>query len=753
MPVFSGTAAADRIVGSAEADQIYGLDGDDKLYGAGGNDWLVGGLGNDILVGGLGDDSYDVDSAGDQVVERAGEGIDRVRAWVSHQLAANIEILTLAGTADINGFGNALDNSILGNAGNNVLNGGAGNDAMAGGAGNDVYDVDSAGDQIQELANEGYDRVRSSVSLTLGANIEELTLTGTAAISGTGNALANTIAGNAGDNVLDGGAGDDVLVGGKGNDTYYVATAGDRIAEQAGEGIDRVLSWVTHQLAVNVENLALQGTDNIGASGNALDNTITGNDGNNTLIGGGGDDTMIGGKGDDLYEVDSAGDQIQEAADEGIDRVRVSLAAYDLAAHIENLTLIGGGSHTVGDNALDNEIVGDRGVDYISATAGRDTLYGNEGNDRLIGGDGDDTLSGGAGDDEMFGGAGNDIYDVDSAGDRIEEAANNGYDRVRSLASYTLGAAIEELNLVGSDHVNGTGNEMSNVITGNFGDNTLDGKAGDDVLIGRWGGDTYIIDSVGDEVVEKAEEGRDLVVSSVSYQLGANLEDLILTGSANINGTGNDLDNSIRGNSGDNILNGGGGVNQLSGGAGNDTYILEPSFEFDQISERPNEGIDTVLSYTFNVRLSANVENLTLLGTADFGTGNDLDNIITGNAEANGMEGGGGSDTIIGNGGDDDLRGGSGQDGFVYSSMQSGVDTIADFNSSEGDLLVFQGLLHGTFAYLGATAFTAGGNSEARFAGGQVLVDSDGNGTTDITINLTGITSAAQLHASDFVFS
>lgn len=117
------------------------------------------------------------------------------------------------------------------------------------------------------------------------------------------------------------------------------------------------------------------------------------------------------------------------------------------------------------------------------------------------------------------------------------------------------------------------------------------------------------------------------------------------------------------------------------------------------------------------------------------------------------MGGDGGNDTIIGNGGDDDLRGGAGQDKFVYSSVQSGVDTIADFSTSEGDTLVFQGLLHGTFAYLGAAAFTASGSSEARFFGGQVLVDTDGNGAADIAINLTGITAASQLHASDFVFS
>ena len=138
---------------------------------------------------------------------------------------------------------------------------------------------------------------------------------------------------------------------------------------------------------------------------------------------------------------------------------------------------------------------------------------------------------------------------------------------------------------------------------------------------------------------------------------------------------------------------------------------------------------------------------------ADVIKGNDSGNVIHGGGGNDTLRGGQSSDNLVGDTGNDILTGGASSDFFYFSSIGGGTDIITDFSAPQGDKLLFQGLLHGTFAYRGSAAFTAGGNSEARFAVGQMLIDTDGNGTTDIAINLTGITSASQFHASDFVFS
>ncbi|PKO63606.1 MAG: RTX toxin, partial [Betaproteobacteria bacterium HGW-Betaproteobacteria-16] len=177
------------------------------------------------MAGGLGNDTYQVDNGADIVTELAGEGTDTVYSSLSYNLGENLENLTLTDSA-LSATGNELNNILLGNSGDNILDGGLGNDTlnggegadtMLGGLGDDIYHVDNSGDVVTELAGEGTDTVSSSFDYTLGANLENLILTGSA-LNATGNELDNTLTGNSGDNVLDGGTGADTMVGGAGDD-------------------------------------------------------------------------------------------------------------------------------------------------------------------------------------------------------------------------------------------------------------------------------------------------------------------------------------------------------------------------------------------------------------------------------------------------------------------------------------------------------------------------------------------------------
>lgn len=180
-----GLAGNDIIYGQGGADNLAGGDGNDALTGGGGTDALDGGTGNDTMAGGAGKDTYVVDNSSDIVTENSGDGTDTVQAGVTYSLAANVEDLTLTGSASINGTGNSLANTITGNGGNNTLDGGSGNDAMAGGAGNDYLMGGNGNDQLS--GGDGND------SLTGGDNSDSLT----------------------------GGWGADVLTGGAGADTFY----------------------------------------------------------------------------------------------------------------------------------------------------------------------------------------------------------------------------------------------------------------------------------------------------------------------------------------------------------------------------------------------------------------------------------------------------------------------------------------------------------------------------------------------------
>jgi Ca2+-binding RTX toxin-like protein len=416
--------------------------------------------------------------------------------------------------------------------------------------------------------------VISSVTWTLGSNIENLTLSGTSAINGTGNTLDNvligndgvntlsggtgndTLSGGAGNDTLDGGGGNDAIAGGLGDDTYVVDSATDVITEVAGEGVDLVQSSVTYTLAANVENLTLTGTTAINGTGNALDNVITGNSGANTLTGGAGNDTlnggtgndsMNGGLGDDTFVVDSTSDVVTEAAGEGVDLVQSSVT-YTLVANVENLTLTGTSAINGTGNALDNIITGNSGTNTLT------------------------------------GGAGNDTYYVTS-GDTVTETSGNGTDTVMSGVTWTLGSNLENLTLTGTSAINATGNTLDNVLTGNSAANTLTGGTGND---------TYYV-GTGDTVTEASSAGTDTVISNVTWTLGSNLENLTLSGTTAINGTGNTLANVLTGNSAANTLVGGTGNDTLSGGGGNDT--LQGDAGNDTYLFGLGEGQDTINNY------------------------------------------------------------------------------------------------------------------------------------------------------------
>ncbi len=752
-----GNSGSQGFLGARGANVLQGGAGNDTLYGFGGADTLDGGTGNDLMVGGLDNDLYIVDSIGDVIVELTGEGVDTVQSSITYTLSTFLENLTLTGSANLDGTGNAYGNILIGNSGanllsgldgndtieggdgNDTLNGGTGNDSMSGGAGDDTYYVDAAGDKVIENGMSGIDTVISSISLTLARNVENLTLL-SGALNGTGNTENNFILGNeganrlegdsgndtlsagAGNDTLDGGDGADSMIGGSGDDYYYVDNVNDQTIELAGGGNDTIESSVSWTLGADFEHLTLTGSTGSSGTGNAQANIITGNTGANylsgmagndilfggagadTLDGGTGNDTMYGGAGNDTYLVDSIDDVLVELAGGGNDTVVVGFA-YTLSTDFEHLTLTGSAGISGTGNSANNLIIGNSGANLLLALAGNDSLYGGEGND---------TLDGGTGTDSMYGGAGDDYYIVDDLGDRITEVAGAGIDTVESSVSFTLSSYLENLILTGSDNINGGGSSVDNVLTGNsgnnllegetgndalyggLGDDTLDGGAGNDTLyggagndvlngnrgndlmVGGLGDDTYIVDSLSDVITELADEGTDTVVAAFNWILGANFENLTLSGSSALTGTGTSGANVITGNGGANklygmagddtlyggagadTLDGGTGNDVMDGGAGNDTYILDSADDI--VIELTDGGIDTIIVEA-DFTVSGEIENIILAGTGNFNAfGSAIANTITGNAGNNILDGGDGNDTLYGGAGNDTLIGGAGVD-------------------------------------------------------------------------------------------
>jgi Ca2+-binding RTX toxin-like protein len=684
-----GTSGNDVIDALAGNDNIFGVDGNDQLTGGLGNDYLDGGNGVDTLIGGAGNDTYVIDNVGDIVTEAASAGTDTVQSSITYTLSTNLENLTLIGTTNINGTGNAVANVITGNAGNNVLNGLAGSDTMIGGLGNDTYTIDALTDVITENLNEGTDQVNVAITTasgiyTVAANVENATLTNTVAYNITGNALDNVLTGNGLVNTLNGGIGADTMIGGSGNDIYIVDNVGDVVTETSTltTEVDSVQSSITYTLGTNVENLTLTGTSVINGTGNALNNTLTGNTGNNTLDGGAGVDTLVGGAGNDTYIVDLTAtntlqDTVTEAASGGVDA----------------LILRGGVVAAVSTITLGTE------VDNLDASATGTTLLNLTGNtlaNVITGNAANNVINGLAGNDTMIGGLGNDTYTIDVLTDVITENLNEGTDLVNvaiatASGTYTVAANVENATLTNTVAYSLIGNALDNVLTGNAlantltgaaGNDTLNGLAGNDTMIGGLGNDTYTIDVLTDVITESLNEGTDLVnvaiaTASGTYTVAANVENATLINSVAYSLTGNALDNILIGNAAVNTINGGtgndtldgaAGVDVLVGGAGNDTYIVDLTSTNtlqDTVTEAASGGVDTIIlrggvvAAVSTITLGTEVDNLDASAT-----GTTLLN-LTGNALANFMKGNAANNTLTDTaGGNDMLQGFAGNDTF-----------------------------------------------------------------------------------------
>jgi Ca2+-binding RTX toxin-like protein len=295
-----GSAAGDLLWGSNRADRLRGASGADTLHGGDGADDLRGGNHDDLLSGGPGADRLRGDAGADTL--EGGDGNDRLSGGVG-------------------------DDWLQGGAGADTLDGGPGADSLAGGAGNDSYQVDSEADIVVEPEDGGVDTVMASVSFSLSATVEHLTLLGPAGLTGTGNALANRVAGNAGANLLqgldgddslDGGGGADTLVGGRGNDTYTLDSAADTVVELPGQGFDRIHASVSVTLDgafAEVEHLSLTGIAALDGIGNGAANEIIGNAGANRLEGREGDDRLFGGGGADTLVGGTGLDSLSGGAD------------------------------------------------------------------------------------------------------------------------------------------------------------------------------------------------------------------------------------------------------------------------------------------------------------------------------------------------------------------------------------------------------------------------------------------------------
>ena len=775
-----GAGFNDSMKGSAAAETLEGREGNDTLSGMGGNDTLVGGTGQDVFLFAAAPGTGNVDQVADFVsasdkltfdnsvftalggAGNFGPGDARFAAGAgftsgrdsSDRLIYNTTNGQLFYDSDGNGAGasqlvatlqgapalSATDIVVTGGGGSNAINGTAGNDSLTGTDGNDSINGLGGNDTIN--GRGGNDTIDG------GDGDDRLN----------GEFGADLLRGGAGnDTLLNGEVGGldeptDTLDGGLGNDTYDLRAfalqpAPNTVIVDAG-GIDSVLAHHDFTLPDGIENLT-QG-EGVVANGNALNNVITtltnephayfvdGREGNDTLIGGDDRDTITGGLGNDTFvflrpsdpEFDLSVDQLEDFG-AGADRLNFDNRGF---------TQLGAaGDFTTGDARF---------------ASGAGLTSGQDGSDRLI----YDTLNG-----DLY-------YDPDGSGaaGSVQVARFTGAPALVATDITVIGPGpgpTPTQGTAGNDSLTGTeGNDSISGLAGNDtlnalgGNDTLDGGADIDTLNGGFGDDTYIV-TTGDVLNDTG--GIDTVITDVSWSLGADFENLTMTGTGNVSVTGHNGNNSAIGNSGNNYFNLRGGNDTIQAGAGNDWIDMSAfgmaSYGDDVIDA--GAGTDTVnfaIGAGQQSAITADLTAGTIRGGGQAGAGSasvsgvervigaGFNDSLKGAGVAETLEGREGNDTLSGMGGNDTLIGGLGQDSFVFAAAPgaTNVDFISDFVSATDkaafDNAVFTALgADGNFGagdarFASGAGFTSGRDASDRVVynttTGQLFYDADGSG-------------------------
>ena len=720
-----GTARNDSIWGGTGNDSLFGFAGDDKLYGEEGNDELQGGVGNDLIDGGVGNDKLFGQVGNDTLI--GGDGDDVMMGFTS----VNDSKQTLvAGETDddimfggngvdqiFGGLGNdyidgGADNDLaMGGDGNDTLYGGAGDDELNGGTGNDVIDGGVGADKI--FGGVGNDQIwgGDGNDILLGFNpVNDTKQTLAAGETDNdvmyGGAGDDLMLGGLGDDQLWGGVGNDELQGGDGNDALYGEDGNDRLFGGAGNdtlyggnGDDFIVGGV----ATNEAALVAGVSDSNFLYGGAGNDTLIGGVGDDYLDGGAGADSMEGGKGNDTYVVNSVNDVILEQLNQGYDTV-ISSSNYILNANIEELRLVEGATINGTGNSLNNRIIGNSQDNILDGVTGADT---------------------------MIGGLGNDTYYVDNLGDQVIELAGEGVDTVNASISQTLGANLENLNLLDfSKAEKGIADGVNILVYGYpkafeldyMQGNAVAGYAGTCALTAIANLGTQAKQSLSEaQVVQTAIDNKWCVTdpAKTDYQRGGSNyidQQALLTQYGIRNGivmgyNEQAIANLIKGGRGviiglnaDKLWNVNtssyNGVNHVVTVTGVACDAATGAINGFYIADSGRGKVSDMTRYVSiaDFRVQANVANAYAIYTVEpiklweeniNATGNELANLISGNRGNNVLTGGKGNDTVIGGAGDDTyvFVKGDGQDTIVESDATVGnVDILKLSNANQTNL-------------------------------------------------------------------